>query len=167
MTQVIQADRDRLADHLNPEGLPEEPGGWVYSVRHGDEDSYSFLKLLASHRLAHTARPDAGDEVERVAEAIGREDERIKRINESAAARQPPSEHVGRMEADKYLARAAIAAMREGVDRGMVEREGHKDAAFIAKLVDEQIEREGSFSSFMIRAGLLQEFLAALSRKGG
>ncbi len=63
--QVIQADRDRLADHLNPDGSSEEPGDWVHSVRHGLADDYSLLHLLAAHRLAHTARPDAGDEVER------------------------------------------------------------------------------------------------------
>jgi hypothetical protein len=55
--KVEQIDRDMLADHLNPLGEPEAPGSWVYSVRNGDEDSYSTLQLLARHRLAALAAP--------------------------------------------------------------------------------------------------------------
>lgn len=71
-------------------------------------------------RLAHTARPDAGDEdVERVAKAMY-DACMAKRYEGTRIPQWPPMREV----AKEWLehARAALAAMREGGDRGMVER---------------------------------------------
>lgn len=88
----------------------------------GGSDGIEILaRLAARHRLAHTARPAAGDEdVERVARGIYDATHADLRNCYSWDDRWEDHQEAGR---ERYYkeARAALAAMREGVDRGMVE----------------------------------------------
>ena len=80
---------------------------------------------LVKSALAHTARPDAWDEVERVADRILAEVETflIQQGGFSAyAERALTGKATGWSRLRSVIWLAALAAMREGVDRGMVER---------------------------------------------
>lgn len=59
---VTQADRDALADLLGGRQLHPQ---WVSTIRSGGWDKTPDMRVIVRHRLAHTARPDAGDEVKR------------------------------------------------------------------------------------------------------
>ena len=158
-------------------------------------------------RLAHTARPDAGDDVERMVHTLNYA---IQVLDERYASGPAPgqigsfAEHdAGLWQAGKFLLerlrdhevrmtcdedarewyghvtpaverfRAALAAMREGVDRGMVERVIDQ-AQFLCDRLDnldfsmdmEDFAREhaGHVDPAHSR---LKDSLAALSRKGG
>lgn len=94
---VTQADREAAAD------LASQFQRYTYvqveapAIRRGEHDDWELVIAFARHRLAHTARPDAGDEVERV-----------------AALTPWPGSHLYEME-------NSPAVMREGADPGMVE----------------------------------------------
>lgn len=103
---VTQADREVFKDLLGY--ITETAEDKVDAGLHDDDRR---MLVIARHRLAHTTRPDAGNEdVERVARAIAGNHHKWDGLTEDGK---------GSYRAD---ARAALAAMREGVDRGMVER---------------------------------------------
>jgi hypothetical protein len=114
---------------------------WRYIVNHrwSEYEGDPVADLAASfrdHRLAHTARPDAGDEdVERVGRAIAAAEGRA-----SPQRGELPWQHY------KSAARAALAAMREGVDRGMVEvpREPTEAMVEAGVYVDDRIHLTGA-----------------------
>ena len=62
VTQVTDADREAALAVLGGIWSDDEKA----VIRQGNRDSLSIIQAFARHRLAHTARPDAGDEVERV-----------------------------------------------------------------------------------------------------
>lgn len=102
---------------------------------------------------SYTARPDAGDEVERVARAISHV------VN--------PWDHDGdQWEGYEDEARAALAAMREGVDRGMVE-EVPAVPEWLAKVLAENVARFDALPLAIKNARFSYVAAAALSRKGG
>lgn len=75
--------------------------------------------------LAHTARPDAGDEdVERLRAELAIATAALRDIEEGPILIFEAGNIVFKDEKQSpiHVARAALAAMREGVDRGMVER---------------------------------------------
>uniref|UniRef100_UPI0035CB4FB1 hypothetical protein n=1 Tax=uncultured Sphingomonas sp. TaxID=158754 RepID=UPI0035CB4FB1 len=86
----------------------------------------------------------------------------VERLREAAswlAGADPDKDRVvskaeSKQWSNDILAALSLPARREGVS---------KDASFLKQLVDAQVKREGSFSSFMVRAGLLQDILATPS----
>ena len=180
-------------------------------------DDHRVVQAFARHRLAHTARPDAGE----IREAIVRierfvslmvpqmslnfrrnnEAEIVRMANDFAdlrAAHQPSAscpdagdevergaraisrvvnqwDHDGdQWEGYEAEARAAIAAMREGVDRGMVEvTDAMVDAALHASVpggseVWVWLPQEDAFTPHQTARDVMRCALsAALSRKGG
>ena len=66
VTQVTDADREAALAVLGGIWSDDEKA----VIRQGNRDSLSIIQAFARHRLAHTAHPDAGDDVERVALAL-------------------------------------------------------------------------------------------------
>jgi ribosomal protein L37AE/L43A len=105
---------DALVTRLYRRGMSEDDSCNV--------DSGDLMREAAAmiERLAHTACPDAGDEdVERVARAMW-EVSHLGGWNDAKPGTMTTTEY----DRDVYRdhARAALAALREGVERGMVER---------------------------------------------
>lgn len=122
---------------------------------------------IARHRLAHTARPDAGDEVER----LRAENERLRTDLRHVQRNTATYRQAARVEADKANKRAAeatkradnmaeanrvllatfeqnLTAMPEGVDRGMAEREADR----VLAEVETFLSRQGGFYAYAERA---------------
>ena len=89
-----------------------EAAGWVHAIANNMPSERGLIYDLAAefHRLAHTARPDAGDE----------DFERVERFVSMLWANLPLLVRRNNV-VEKSAVDAALAAMREGVDRGMVE----------------------------------------------
>ncbi|GHH09203.1 hypothetical protein GCM10008023_05550 [Sphingomonas glacialis] len=167
---VTQADRDAAR-------------GWLHDVVHKYLANRQEMEMLAEHfarhRLAHTARPDAapnlndyiagyedaqevaarpdaGDEVERVARALCKQQggDADAHAVDSHDCWEGPLWTVFAKDAEELL-----SAMREGVDRGMVERV-EAEARRYAGMYSEASDGRNTFVMFA-------DWVAALSRKGG
>lgn len=176
---VTQADRDRAKAAMME--IWGDCSGFGRAMGEGKMDSHKLVQSYKEHRLAHTARPGAGDEVEQLRAALkpfaalaDEWDRWQAKGSTSAPAMVKISYGRVRVELqDHQNARAALAAMREGVDRGMVERVIDQ-AQFLCDRLDnldfsmdmEDFAREhaGHVDPAHSR---LKDSLAALSRKGG
>ena len=210
---VTQADREAAAD------LAAQFQRYTYlqveapAIQRGEHDDWELVTSFARHRLAHTARPDAGDEVERfwlIIREPGMVPDRkgpfkitdtAKILREFLAANpnafidyltvtpegEPYVDHgpqvlqvadgrsmsVGRKHNERVKT-AALAAMREGVDRGMVEREelakilcDDKKSRQIALVVGEADYENSRPDVRAYWLAIADAAAAALSRKGG
>ena len=222
VTQVTDADREAALAVLGGIWSDDEKA----VIRQGNRDSLSIIQAFARHRLAHTARPDApnlnsyidgyedaqevaarpdaGDEVERV---VHTSNYAIQVLDERYASGPAPgqigsfAEHdAGLWQAGKFLLerlrdhevrmtcdedarewyghvtpaverfRAALAAMREGVDRGMVEVPRVLPVFVCDVMTEVKVsDGRGGFTALNWEEAeqVWDAALAALSRKGG
>lgn len=112
---VTQADRERAAVYLDEVELM--PASMLAMVRIGHPVDHALSIHFARCRHAYTARPDAGDDVER--ELAAR-----KAVNTIIANLIGPliPDFADRMRVGNEATTRIMAAMREGVDREMVDR---------------------------------------------
>ncbi|WP_426288145.1 hypothetical protein [Sphingomonas sp. PSPC2-2] len=159
-TAIQLAARFRLAHTAHPDAgdagryhFTDENPFEVRTVEGTKKLGRGWLAITEAEYAGLRARPDAGDEVERVARAISHV------VN--------PWDHDGdQWEGYEDEARAALAAMREGVDRGMVE-EVPAVPEWLAKVLAENVARFDALPLAIKNARFSYVAAAALSRKGG
>ena len=161
---VTQADRDAAGNYqrillASGQKSRDSVSLSAFRYRNGEMDQGPLVQAFKEHRLAHTARSDAGDEVERLI----RELRNPWQDGPPNIERGPLPDWAGGL-LDR--AAAALAAMRAGVDRGMVE-EVPAVPEWLAKVLAENVARFDALPLAIKNARFSYVAAAALSRKGG
>ncbi|MEG3175853.1 hypothetical protein U1872_06395 [Sphingomonas sp. RB3P16] len=174
---VTQADREAAEDAYLSCFEPQPNDLWLKALLDGKHDNDEVVQFCRRHRLAHTARPDAGDEVERVLTCEYGEDEQSYALcwENGWAITAFPSGRVVVTKSPREVAYRAfgcdvseLAAMREGVDRGMVEVPRVLPVSICDAMTEVKVsDGQGGFTALNWEEAeqVWEAALAALSRK--